>query len=81
MRGQFEQEINAFFLDRLGFGQGLPMPDSSAIAAFLYHLPEFEAQLEGYQAEANAAILGMVARLTADGGALARDYHHRRSRG
>ncbi len=81
MRGQFEQEINAFFLSRLGFGQGLPIPDPRAIANFLYHLPEFEAQLEDYQAEDNAAILEMVARLTADGGALARDYHRRRTRG
>ncbi len=80
MRGQFEQEINAFFLDRLGFGQALATPDPKAIAGFLYHLPEFKVRLEGYQAEDNTAILDMVARLTADGGALARQYHHRRTR-
>ncbi len=78
MRGQFEQAINAFFLQRLAFGQALSSPDPSSVAEFLYHLPEFEARLEDYQAEDNATILDMIDRLTADGGALAQDYHRQR---
>lgn len=81
MRGQFEQEINAFFLGQLGYGQGLPKPEAAAIACFLYHLPEFKAPLADYQAADNTAILDMVDRLAANGGALARDYHNKRAAG
>ena len=81
MRGQFEQEINAFFLARLGFGQTLSTPSPTAIAGFLYRLPDFKARLEEYQAQDNTAILEMADRLAAGGGALARDFHRRRARG
>lgn len=43
--GQYEQELNARYLDALGYGASAPRFDGRAIAAFLERCPEYQAAL------------------------------------
>jgi uncharacterized protein (TIGR00661 family) len=45
--GQFEQELNARYLDALGYGAWAPRVDGRAISAFLERCPEYRATLSG----------------------------------
>ena len=47
--GQFEQTLNARYLERLGYGEYAEAPSEEAILAFLERLPDHERRLEGYQ--------------------------------
>jgi uncharacterized protein (TIGR00661 family) len=78
MRGQFEQQLNAFQLAQLGFGKCVPEPGAEAIGDFLYRLPDFANRLQEYQPTDNRAIHAKLDELLADGCALARDFHERR---
>ena len=42
--GQFEQTLNARYLERLGYGEYAEAPTPEAIGAFLERLPEHEAR-------------------------------------
>jgi len=66
MRGQFEQELNGFLLAKLQYGAYVRRPDEESIAGFLYHLPDYEAQLQTYRAEDNSAIKEKLDQLLAD---------------
>jgi uncharacterized protein (TIGR00661 family) len=79
MAGQFEQELNAFQLERLGYGKNMPEIVPEAIGDFLYHLPEYADRLKDYQAGDNRAIKQKLDELLADGCALAREFHDRRA--
>jgi uncharacterized protein (TIGR00661 family) len=79
MNGQFEQEINAHFLDRLGYGKSILRPTGTAIGDFLYRIPDYVDRLKDYQAEGNRKILRKVDALLADNCALARQFHTQRS--
>ena len=79
MRGQFEQELNAYQLEQRGYGKRVLEPHTEAIADFLCHLPDYQKQLEQYQAADNRAIKAKLDELTADDCALARLYHARRA--
>jgi uncharacterized protein (TIGR00661 family) len=78
MRGQFEQQLNAFQLGQLGFGKCVAEPSAEAIGDFLYRLPDFAKRLQDYQPTDNRAIHAKLDELLADGCALARDFHERR---
>jgi len=78
MRGQFEQELNAFQLARLGYGKNVPEVTAESIGDFLYHLPDYAASLESYEAAGNEAIKAKLDELLADDCALARQCHERR---
>ena len=45
MRGQFEQELNAFWLAKLNYGINLRRTRSEAVGNFLYRLPDFKESL------------------------------------
>jgi uncharacterized protein (TIGR00661 family) len=79
MSGQFEQAINAVFLEKLGCGVNMHRVASSGIGDFLYRLPEFEATLKDLQRFDNAPLLQKVDDLLADSAANARRYHRQRS--
>jgi uncharacterized protein (TIGR00661 family) len=51
--GQFEQVLNALYLQQLGYGMHAPQLTEETLGAFLERLPEFERALEGYQQEGN----------------------------
>ena len=80
MRGQFEQEINAFLLARLKYGINLRRPNPEAIGHFLYRLPDFVEILKTYQASDNSAIKARIAELMDNNCALAKEFHRKRAR-
>jgi uncharacterized protein (TIGR00661 family) len=79
MRGQFEQEINAFFLDRLDYGKGLLNPTRQAIGDFLYHVPDYSNRLESYETRGNSKIHEKIDELLADGCEQAIAFHKKRN--
>ena len=78
MRGQFEQELNAYLLARLKYGLNLRRIRSEAIGNFLYRLPDYVSNLDAYRAEGNDAIKAMLGELLADNCLRARAFHHKR---
>jgi len=78
MRGQFEQELNAYLLARLKYGINLRRIRSEAIGNFLYRLPEYKNNLNTYRAEDNSAIKTMLAELMQDNCLRAKEFHSRR---
>lgn len=79
MQGQFEQQLNGFQLQQLGYGKSLDEPTSEAIGDFFYRLPDYEARLTEYQAGDNGDIKEKLDELLADNCALARKFHAKRS--
>jgi uncharacterized protein (TIGR00661 family) len=54
---QFEQIINARYLEKEGYGLGVDVLDGDALGRFLERLPDFERTLAGYTQDGNAALL------------------------
>ncbi|THB75022.1 MAG: hypothetical protein D3926_21090 [Desulfobacteraceae bacterium] len=81
IKGQFEQEINAHFLEHMGYGLNVYSPSVDVIQGFLDRLPEFNSRLDGYRAEDNSKILDRVDELLANDCALAKAFHDLRKRG
>jgi uncharacterized protein (TIGR00661 family) len=79
MKGQFEQELNAYQLERAGYGLRLQEMQPQAIGYFLYRLAEFEASLASYEPDDNSSIKSKLDSLLADNCAAARSYHERRT--
>jgi uncharacterized protein (TIGR00661 family) len=61
LRGQFEQLMNARYLQREGFGMCAPAIDAPALTAFLERLDDFHDRLEGYVQDGNVQALGVIA--------------------
>jgi len=79
MKGQFEQELNAFQLQNLGYGKCVAEPTSEVIGDFLYRLPDFEHRLLDYTPGDNSDIKGKLDELLADDCVLARQFHRQRT--
>ena len=80
MRGQFEQELNAYQLARLKYGINLRRVRSEAIGNFLYRLPDYQDNLNSYRAEDNSAIKSMLGELLDDNCSKAREFHLKRKK-
>ncbi len=78
MTGQFEQAINAVFLEKLGCGVNMERIDRAGIDAFLGRLPELEAQTAGLHAFDNRPLLDQLDALLADDARKARWFHENR---
>lgn len=78
-RGQFEQELNAAMLDRLGYGKGCPRVNPETIGDFLYRIPQYEGRLTSYQGSDGREIRTKLDDLLADDCAMAKDFHRKRS--
>lgn len=78
MIGQFEQEINAHFLARLGYGLSMRSIRPEAVGDFLYRLPDLHQRLADYPAGGNTAILERLTGLTADDCAKAAEFRRQR---
>jgi uncharacterized protein (TIGR00661 family) len=66
LHGQFEQLMNARYLQREGFGLCAPAVDAHALAAFLARLDDFHGRLEDYVQDGNIeALAAIVERVTA----------------
>ena len=60
LHGQFEQVLNARYLDRLGYGMNAPEVTPAALDRFLARLPDYERQLAGYDQRGNAVALRRI---------------------
>lgn len=61
MRGQFEQILNARYLERVGYGMYAERADDpGAIARFLERVPDCEAKLAAYEQDGNRALFAAV---------------------
>jgi uncharacterized protein (TIGR00661 family) len=78
MQGQFEQQLNAFQLERLGYGKNVADIEAEAIGDFLYRVPEYAERLKDYEAGDNRAIKEKLDQLLADDCSLAREFHEKR---
>jgi uncharacterized protein (TIGR00661 family) len=63
LRGQFEQLMNARYLEREGYGVCAEDADGQAVASFLDRLPGFEAALGGYRQDGNKVTLRTIEEL------------------
>lgn len=79
MVGQFEQQLNAFQLEQLGYGIGLETVTPKDIGNFLYHIPDYAEQLRSYESGDRYALTRKLDELLADQAALAKDFHRRRN--
>jgi uncharacterized protein (TIGR00661 family) len=61
LAGQFEQVLNAHYLEKLGYGYGNDILDAHTIRHFLGELPRYRENLEGYrQEEGNGVLFGLL---------------------
>jgi uncharacterized protein (TIGR00661 family) len=60
VRKQFEQVLNARYLERLGYGLEAAELDGERLGAFLERLPELDAELAGYAQDGNREMLAAL---------------------
>ena len=60
LAGQFEQVLNARYLERLGYGMYAPHATTAAIAAFAERVPDFRAALDDAERPGNGPALAVV---------------------
>ena len=65
VRKQFEQVLNARYLEAEGYGLAAEELDAARLGAFLERLPAFEAKLAGWSQDVNRRILGSLEELLA----------------
>jgi uncharacterized protein (TIGR00661 family) len=58
VRGQFEQILNARYLERLGYGRMAVAIDAAAMGAFLDAVPACEERLRSYAQDGNRVVMG-----------------------
>ena len=58
--GQFEQVLNARYLQQAGYGQHAETIDAPTLAGFIGRLPDFARALSSYQQDGNTATFGEV---------------------
>ncbi|MDX2019082.1 MAG: glycosyltransferase family protein [Deltaproteobacteria bacterium] len=66
LQGQFEQVLNARYLEREGYGQESGLVDGAALARFIERLPDFRKRLGGYQQDGNRDLLDGLKRSLVD---------------
>jgi uncharacterized protein (TIGR00661 family) len=57
VQGQFEQTLNALYLERLGYGRHAVRLDKPTLEAFLRDVPRSARALEGYRQDGNSLML------------------------
>ena len=60
VRGQFEQTLNALYLQQLGYGRHATVLDQPTLEDFLAEVPRCAEALKGYQQDGNRLILGAI---------------------
>lgn len=75
MQGQFEQELNGFLVEHLGYGLNDRTGNPAMLDQFLDQLNAFDERLANYRAEDNSALQSKLDELLADGGRELRQWH------
>ena len=57
---QFEQILNAYYLEKLGFGKYWDKINKEKIESFLFNLNKFKKNLKGYKKENNTTLLNII---------------------
>ena len=65
VKGQFEQLLNAHYLEKAGYGAVCDKLDQEKIESFLSHLDDYRKNLAGYPREGNAALFAKLDELIA----------------
>lgn len=78
-RGQFEQELNAVMLDNQGYGKGCFRVLPETVGDFLYRIPQYEQNLLSYEGSGGRELREKLDDLLADGCALAKEFHQKKS--
>ena len=65
IEGQYEQELNARYLEKLGYGAWAPALDAAVIGRFLERTDEYARGLEAYRPRDDSMALGCVDELVA----------------
>jgi len=60
IKGQFEQELNARYLEKLGYGQGNGELTSEGLGRFIERIPDFEHTLASYRQDGNKDLLAAL---------------------
>lgn len=76
--GQFEQQLNAYILDKQGYGRECLKPNTDAIAAFLYQLNDFDIALSNYEGFGNNLMTQKIDDLLANDMALLKTYKRKK---
>src|SRR6185503_15620960 len=66
LKGQFEQTLNALYLQKLGYGEYHRELSETAIATFLERAPEYARNVAGHTQLRNTAILAKLDELIAE---------------
>ena len=66
LKGQFEQTLNALYLQKLGYGEYHRELDQGAIARFLERAPDYAKNVAGHHQDRNRAILDKLDALIAE---------------
>jgi len=66
MKGQFEQQLNAYMLDKHSLGKQCLSPSVDVISAFLYQLPDIEDKLSRYSGCGNVEMTNKIDELLND---------------
>ena len=62
IQGQFEQMLNARYLEKEGYGLGVETLEPTRLGEFLERLPEFSKNLSRYTQDGNNDLLGSLAK-------------------
>jgi uncharacterized protein (TIGR00661 family) len=60
IKGQFEQWLNAAYIQKLGFGRHFSTLNSDSLKAFLFDLPYFQSQLSQYKQNGNVVLFDAI---------------------
>jgi UDP-N-acetylglucosamine:LPS N-acetylglucosamine transferase len=60
IQGQFEQILNARYLEHDGYGLAADEIDNERLGQFIERLPEFERHLAGYKQDGNRDLLASI---------------------
>jgi uncharacterized protein (TIGR00661 family) len=60
VQGQFEQTLNALYLEQLGYGVHASALDEATLERFLQAVPRFSEALQGYQQDGNRLMLAAL---------------------
>ena len=60
VKNQFEQELNAIYLQKLGYGKYCSRLSKELVDEFLSNLGRYEEKLEEYKREDNSKVFGKI---------------------
>ena len=79
MKGQFEQQLNGYLLEKMGYGKNVREIDDDVIGEFLYDIPRYDQRFQDYQSTDNQAIQEKLDELLENDAILAKDFQANRT--